>query len=312
MSEHEPGWRGPAAFSEDNPDQKIFVTARRLEGILEQAHLDQEMLRGNKTLSVGNGLSDFVERTNEIGDGTFAVGVDPLYGSLSDSYDSFFRAMTDKNLEPHPDMLTPEVYEKFKRGVSENTYVAGTGEKLPFANETFDLVVAAHIVDNVGDDQLAENIILECLRTIQPHGELRIPEVSMIRSRSEGEMIMRIENFTFSSSVERYKKIFATLENEGFSIFSPRNIGTRFHQPGGIREYMKESGDRDAQSYEGIIIRKDDQAPEVIIYQDTSFGQTLEPGDFPVAKIHATGTLPDGFSCEDGHGKVTIKERPKS
>ncbi|HSI97133.1 MAG TPA: methyltransferase domain-containing protein [Gaiellaceae bacterium] len=77
--------------------------------------------------------------------------------------------------------MTPEMLEKAQTGASElglenATFVEGEAEQLPFADETFDVVISNGVIDLVPDK---DAVFAEIHRVLVPGGRLQIADVTI-------------------------------------------------------------------------------------------------------------------------------------
>lgn len=110
----------------------LRVSERPLEMLLSQGHISEEQLVDKRTIVLANGLSDAVERINNLSKDTFCVGVDPVYAYLGHSYQEFLNnihalGMTERG-------LNEKRYEEFCQSAKEGRYIAGAGERLPYGD----------------------------------------------------------------------------------------------------------------------------------------------------------------------------------
>jgi ubiquinone/menaquinone biosynthesis C-methylase UbiE len=68
-----------------------------------------------------------------------------------------------------PDFAEEKYSEKAKTNMPEAELIAGTGQDMPFENETFDNIFASHIFEHITQEQLVI-IISEIARTLKPGG----------------------------------------------------------------------------------------------------------------------------------------------
>jgi SAM-dependent methyltransferase len=83
--------------------------------------------------------------------------------------------------------MTPEMLEKARAGAAELglgnvTFVHGEAERLPFAAESFDVVISNGVVDLVPDK---DAVFSELYRVLVPGGRIQIADVTIQRPVSE-------------------------------------------------------------------------------------------------------------------------------
>jgi arsenite methyltransferase len=83
--------------------------------------------------------------------------------------------------------MTPEMLEKARTGAAEAglenvSFVEGDAERLPFADESFDVVISNGVVDLIPDK---DAVFSELHRVLVPGGRLQIADVTIQRPVSE-------------------------------------------------------------------------------------------------------------------------------
>lgn len=74
--------------------------------------------------------------------------------------------------------------------------MADVSKKLPFQNETFDIIVASHILEHV-EMSLASDVIKEWMRVLKENGKLYLT-VPDGRALAEAYAVRDIDNYTFA------------------------------------------------------------------------------------------------------------------
>jgi len=282
--EQREGWQAPEAIID-----KIRVTTRPFRMLYEQLSLGDESFRDKISISLGNGLSDLVEHVNELGDETKCYGIDPIYAYLGETYEEFSGNLRERDLDPRFDA---ERYAAFKNGLDAGTYIAGTGEALPFQSEVADLIVASQLLDNIKDKKLVLKIIDEMLRILRTDGEIRIPDLTMpfysenrrlsLESKSDD---LYVQN-GHEKKASEWLEILDYLQSKGCRLFSARRSRE-------IRLVEKTTG-RGAGHipvYQGFIARKDEEIPQV------KFQQPLEGESIPeLIQLDPKASSPDNIS----------------
>lgn len=131
------------------------ITSRGLKSYLRGLNLSPEELRDKKILDVGSGSGRFAEEAKK-------AGIENVY-----SFD--------------PSLASGAVREKSgERGVTSKA-VAGQAEEMPFADESFDLVVNNFSLPMWSESpQAMRQAFAEELRVLRPGGELRLAPVIKI------------------------------------------------------------------------------------------------------------------------------------
>ena|SRR3989344_2342030 len=155
--------------------KEVPTTNRGLEEYSRDLDLNQKTLEGKKILDVGSGTRKFAKEVKESGINAEVISLDPVYlsqelqeekmrheGGPINKLKEFIRA-TD----------IPDVKEKT---------VAGVGEKMPFKDETFDLILADNSLPAYGNKEQIDEFFTEAFRVLKKGGELRFtPSYTMFR-----------------------------------------------------------------------------------------------------------------------------------
>lgn len=181
-------------MSEQPRIDEILVTTRTLENYLDFFDLTPQELRGKRVLDCPGGVASFTAQAHTLG--ADSVSVDPTYTLTAQEFEALGRDQidfSDRWYHENPDIFTPEaqgeaniqaILAQRHAGLSafladyqarREAYVVGSLPNLPFADDTFDLVLSAHLLFVYSDRfDLAfhECAINEMLRVSR--GELRL------------------------------------------------------------------------------------------------------------------------------------------
>lgn len=122
-----------------------------LEVLTDVLGLEESQIKQTDILSLGEGLSDFVLHLNNNGI-TRAKAIDPAYAVLqrSTSLPDFTKKAFRSGLTVVPDA---DRYKQIKKAIKTGTHLPfASHDQLPFANESFDIIVASMITAPFGGD----------------------------------------------------------------------------------------------------------------------------------------------------------------
>jgi 2-polyprenyl-3-methyl-5-hydroxy-6-metoxy-1,4-benzoquinol methylase len=108
----------------------------------------QTSLQGKKILEVGSGMGMFVVVSRKLG--LNVQGIEPCANSYNDLNDAINELLSQNN-------------------IPNDAILREAGEKLPWPDQTFDIVVAFQVLEHVADPA---QTLRECLRVLKPGGKL--------------------------------------------------------------------------------------------------------------------------------------------
>ncbi|MFA5986995.1 MAG: methyltransferase domain-containing protein [Parcubacteria group bacterium] len=243
------------------------VTDRTYKQYLKNFCLSEEELSSKKILDIGSGLSDFsVETSKKFQEsGVMVVGMDPIYSFLGSNVKKFKKNIIRSNMDwksfaDRSGNLEP-AYEKIKEAPYK---VSGSHQNLPFKEESFDLVLANNSITQYKDREITRNALKEAVMMIKEDGEIRIQPANL---RGDwGKKCLYMHTFEAPTLETREEAnqlgleigpdrevfdIFKELESAGFQIYAT----VKEHMLPLTRKYNFQCS---------IIIRKDDQSPNVL------------------------------------------------
>lgn len=130
------------------------ITNRSFEAYLRDLHLVEQDLDGKMILDIGAGGRGFAKGAGKEGVDASIVSLDPHYANMG-----VYESIIMKESNPQVDSLT----------------VAGKGESLPFADNSFDLIIANYSMPLYTQSKLQiKEYFEELKRVVKPGGEIRI------------------------------------------------------------------------------------------------------------------------------------------
>lgn len=162
-----------------NITDKMWVTPRSYELVAKSLGLDMENLKsGTKILSIGEGRSDFASVINKKFEekNITAVALDPIYSIANPklSEEKFVDSIKSSGLSVKvgmPEHLASNTsFANLQDSYKNRLDVAGTIYQLPFAAESFDLIVLPSVFEYVD----LNKAMPELLHVLKKNGEVRI------------------------------------------------------------------------------------------------------------------------------------------
>jgi len=167
------------------PNETVIVTSRSYEEVMTDLHIPESYFTpGQRVLSVGEGTSSFARTLRE--KGVDCIAVDIIYALGNKLFDSKTKieAEDELNLVSHKriqyrgDQKMAGVADSInlnQEGPEIDQMVAADTAKLPFPDNTFDVVVADYLTLYVD----LEKTIPELIRVLKPGGEIRLGGVGL-------------------------------------------------------------------------------------------------------------------------------------
>lgn len=263
------------------PPIEIYAFSdRSYDQYLDFLCLNEEFLKGKKTLDVGAGLSNFVEDINDrLGEfGAEAIALDINYDVIDDPN---FRKKLEKRkgwIEIHRKTGTAEgtmSKEEYERVVDERIhkiigkkrehpewFKTGDRKKLPYDNNSFDLVIYNNslfpALNHEENNPAVIQIINEGLRVIRQKGQIRIIPTNLYHYYKEvPERLSQYQDFI------RVGQRDFNEEREDFNNPGMLEYYKKLHQSG-IRFYVIQELDENAEYKEerwinnSLIVTKGD------------------------------------------------------
>lgn len=176
-------------YSKDNP---ISTSIGEFDDLKHSLVLPKE-IAGKRILDIGSGVTDSIEKFTALG--ALAVGVDLRYRTLSElqkASSAFIGEIIDvMEQDPHIYSLASQIHtvqklqEQRTSGLNaitkgKGSYIAASGEKLPFKSNSFDFVYSRLCLSQIEDPKIFTKILNEAVRVTTPGGEIQItPYYSM-------------------------------------------------------------------------------------------------------------------------------------
>ena len=275
-------WEAPEP-SKEYGSETISVTARPYRTILEATGLSEKEFVDKIILSVGNGLSDFVNKINILSKdqhiNAHAIAVDPVYEYLGNNFDEFQDSLEKRGLGITGNM-DEAAYDSFKETLNPNSLIAGDGTQLPIENASCDIVVISHIIDYVSQE-VRKNMLNELLRVIKEDGEIRIPEVTFRADDGFDTISLTVPYYDIKkgdiddginvTESAHWFEILSNLQDKGCSLYTIRLPYAVSTTKGSLRFYKRERN-YDVKSCQCLIIRKDTKTPQVLVQDYRDYG----------------------------------------
>lgn len=260
---------GPAFKS---PEERK-VTDRNFSQYLDTFCLPEAELKEKSILDIGAGLSDFSPAANERFKefGTVVVAMDPIYQNLGESFEEFKKNAKKSNMEwvSKSRESDPETaYQKLKEAPYK---VVGSHQKLPFADESFDLVLANNSITQYKDKEITKTALKEAVRMMKQNGEARIWPADLRWDWKKESLYVR----TFEAPTPETRKeanelqldmgpdkqmlqILKEIEESGINFYAVVKPPKHRVMPGRFGRLMSGTGPEYS-----LILRKDGELPHV-------------------------------------------------
>lgn len=173
--------------------------------------LEESQAKGKDVLSIGEGLSDFVLHLNNHGIAR-AKAIDPAYALLqsSSSLPDFTKKAFRSGLTVIPDANR---YKQIKKAIKTGTHLPFTSyDQLPFANNSFDMIVASMIAAPFDGDRF----VSEFYR--------RFDEIGRVL-RADGYFCAGTDSYR-TETYPKTREAFRQLQMNGWQGYQ-KNTGTR-------------------------------------------------------------------------------------
>lgn len=169
------------------------VSERTYQQYLSKLHIPERMLENRGIIvDIGAGFAEFVQKVNErFGNtGTKAYAVDPVYTFFDGNFEKFEQSLEgsglflefgygrtsekEKGLEEIKQDMKRLYDEFYKEATQSGSYIAGSHQKLPFQDESVDLVVGNNSILRFHDRKIVIRALHEIIRILKQDGEARI------------------------------------------------------------------------------------------------------------------------------------------
>jgi ubiquinone/menaquinone biosynthesis C-methylase UbiE len=272
LGENRKGSETKAVFK--SPESRK-VTDRNFKQYLRNFCFSETELASKKILDIGSGLSDFSLEVNRMfkESGAMAVSLDPLYQALGKNQDEFRENIKKADMDwksfAGASDNSAHIYEKIKNAPCK---VAGSHQRIPFEDKSFDLVLANNSITQYKDREITRMALAEAVRVTKENGEIRIQPADLRWDwRSKSFYVHTFEAPTPETKQEaqdlglevgpdkKIFEIFKETEKAGFTFYvtiRPKSFmqghrGSRFFSP------------QDMEPAYSLILRKDSQLPKV-------------------------------------------------
>ena len=162
-------------------------TARTFDLYCHDLDLEKYSFKGKKVLDIGAGNSDFVDESKKRGASAWGVDLPNWIKWIKKNY-------TEK--------------------LHLSSHIGATGEKLPFKDNSMDLVVSNSFLDHAEDMHSLKILTKEALRVLRPDNSFRFDRPDIFASDTGGRKIYQ----AFDEWLLKGNFVIVTLPNGGFGI----------------------------------------------------------------------------------------------
>ncbi|MDO8523110.1 MAG: methyltransferase domain-containing protein [bacterium] len=147
--------------------EEIRPTARGMSEHFEDFGLSIDDLRGKKILDIGSGLNQLANELKE--DNLDITSLDPLYALSAEEREALYEDYEDGSEE------LQKLLHQLKSENRSSKLVAGRSDALPFANDSFDLIISHYGSPFYAEDaEKVTQFFSELNRVLRSGGEARI------------------------------------------------------------------------------------------------------------------------------------------
>ena len=147
---------------------EIRPTGRSADEYFENLGISVESLKHKKVLDIGCGLNQFA--TDLKMHNLDLTSLDAFYALTSEQREEVF-----DELNPGDFKIVKKQLDRITRDKKDSKLVGGLAESLPFADDTFDVVLAEFSLPNHAENfEQVRDFFLEVARVLKPKGEARI------------------------------------------------------------------------------------------------------------------------------------------
>lgn len=147
---------------------EIRPTGRPAEEYFKDLGISLEFLEGKKVLDIGSGLNQFAKDLRK--HSLDLVSVDTFYALTPEQREKVFEELTPENFE-----VVKKDLDRIIKKKKDSQLVGGLAESLPFADESFDVVLAEFSMPNHAESfSQARDFFFEIARVLKSKGEGRI------------------------------------------------------------------------------------------------------------------------------------------
>ena len=252
-------------------EKRDYVTNRAYDQYLSHFSLPEKELEGRKVLDIGAGASTFISEVNErFGAlGTVAVAMDPMYASLGNSFEEFTHNIGEEKMNwKTMKGNTANEEQSYQQIKATQNKVSGSHQELPFADNSFDLVLANNSISQYKDRGITKKALQEALRVANEHGEVRMNYIDLRHDKKTKELYLEtFEDQTKQMQKEAYElKLAAAPDRELFEILKElEDAGLSIYA---VQKWPRQGSGRMARLMNrgptyALIIRKDKEIPEI-------------------------------------------------
>ncbi len=180
---------------------EIRPTGRSAEEYFQDLDISIEFLKGKKILDIGSGLNQFAKDLRKYN--LDLVSIDAFYALTPEQREEVFEELSPENFK-----IVKKDLDRITRKKKDSQLVGGLAEFLPFADESFDVVLAEFSMPNHAESfNQARDSFFEIARVLKSKGEARIYPM---RFRKKYELDPNIQQKTGGALNE--------LREKGFNI----------------------------------------------------------------------------------------------
>jgi len=258
--------------------ETVPVTERTYEQYIDKLHIPEEYLKNRGVvIDIGAGFSNFSQKVNESFSetGTKAYAIDPVYTFFEGDFNKFEKSLEGsglslefiygRNFQEEPDIEKYSqgseklYYEFYKEAIKDGSYIAGSHQKLPFNNESVDLVVGNNSIFRFNNREITTNALKEIIRALKKDGEARIGPTYFDFDKEHREVSLVKYGDQTKQDIEEQVRTGKSIDRVMFKAFKDMELtqGIKFYV--GIDQDI-ETGQTLVQD---IIFRKDEKVPEI-------------------------------------------------
>lgn len=147
---------------------EIRPTGRSAEEYFKHLDISLEFLKGKKILDIGSGLNQFAKDLRKYN--LNLVSIDTFYALTPEQREEVFEELNPQNFK-----IVKKDLDRITKNKKDSQLVGGLAESLPFADESFDIVLAEFSLPNHAESfNQVRDFFFEIARVLKSKGEARI------------------------------------------------------------------------------------------------------------------------------------------